>query len=323
MTWWQFSLNCQASELEQIEDLMLTLGALSISLSDAGDEPIYEPLPGDNPVWRESIVTATFDAATGHENLYQQLITELPDHLASGVRQTILRNQDWDQAYKQHFQPLQCAPNLWVVPSWSEPPDPEATIIHLDPGLAFGTGSHPTTALCLAWLAAYQIEGRRVIDFGCGSGILAIAAIKLGAKQVTAVDIDQQALAACKSNMKVNQIKVDQIRVAVGIALDALVALIGQQLCILLVLLLLLLRLLDVRILCIQLVESHPLDRQIDMMRGVKPPTPEPVQIHSGGVLHRSEEIRRSGPLEHPAVRVFLEGEVKILAPQDRFGRPH
>jgi ribosomal protein L11 methyltransferase len=214
MTWWQFSLNCQASELEQIEDLMLTLGALSISLSDAGDEPIYEPLPGDNPVWRESIVTATFDAATGHENLYQQLITELPDHLASGVRQTILRNQDWDQAYKQHFQPLQCAPNLWVVPSWSEPPDPEATIIHLDPGLAFGTGSHPTTALCLAWLAAYQIEGRRVIDFGCGSGILAIAAIKLGAKQVTAVDIDQQALAACKSNMKVNQIKVDQIRVS-------------------------------------------------------------------------------------------------------------
>jgi ribosomal protein L11 methyltransferase len=124
-----------------------------------------------------------------------------------------LQDQDWNQAYKQHFHPLQCAPDLWIVPSWSEPPDPAATIIRLDPGLAFGTGSHPTTALCLAWLGTSDIDDRRVIDFGCGSGILAIAAIKLGARQVIAVDIDAQALTACHSNMEVNGIDSEQIQV--------------------------------------------------------------------------------------------------------------
>jgi ribosomal protein L11 methyltransferase len=213
MTWWQFSLNCQASELEQVEDLMLGLGALSISLSDAGDEPLYEPLPGDYPLWQESIVAATFDGANDHEFLYQQLTSELPDHLASTVRLKTLQDQDWEQAYKQHFHPLQCAPNLWIVPSWSEPPDPGATIIQLDPGLAFGTGSHPTTALCLAWLGARDGDYHRVIDYGCGSGILAIAAIKLGAQQVVAVDIDAQALTACNSNMRVNGIGSEQIQV--------------------------------------------------------------------------------------------------------------
>ena len=99
------------------------------------------------------------------------------------------------------------------MPSWSEPPDPAATIIQLDPGLAFGTGTHPTTALCLAWLGSSDVKGSQVIDFGCGSGILAIAAIKLGAKHVAAVDIDEQALSACQSNMKVNAIRTEQILV--------------------------------------------------------------------------------------------------------------
>ena len=97
MSWWQLSLNCQASELEQVETLMQELGALSISLSDAGDEPIYEPLPGDNPVWQESILTATFDADSSHETLYQRLTSALPDHLAGTVRQSNLEDQDWDQ----------------------------------------------------------------------------------------------------------------------------------------------------------------------------------------------------------------------------------
>lgn len=220
MSWWQFSLNCQASELEQVEDLLMGLGALSISLSDAGEEPIYEPLPGNNPVWQESIVAATFDGASNHEVLYQQLTAGLPDHLAHAVRLQTLHDQDWNQAYKQHFHPLQCAPNLWIVPSWSVPPDPTATIIHLDPGLAFGTGSHPTTGLCLAWLGNNATDYSRVIDYGCGSGILAIAAIKLGAQQVTAVDIDQQALTACRSNMAVNGISSEQIDVISPAELD-------------------------------------------------------------------------------------------------------
>jgi ribosomal protein L11 methyltransferase len=183
MTWWQFSLNCQASEIEQIEGLMQDLGALSLSLADAGDEPIYEPLPGTTPLWQESIVTATFDSATAPEVLYQQISSLLPQHLISSLRQHSLQEQDWEQAYRQHFHPIQCAPDLWIVPSWSDPPDPQATIVELDPGLAFGTGSHPTTALCLGWLAAHRPEGMRVIDYGCGSGILAIAAHKLGAAE--------------------------------------------------------------------------------------------------------------------------------------------
>jgi len=214
MTWWQLSLQCQAPELEQIENLMLELGALSISLSDAADEPIYEPLPGTTPVWQESIVTATFAAEVDRETLYQRLIKTLPAHLQAGVRQHDLHDQDWDQAYKQHFKPLQCAPDLWIVPSWSEPPDPAATVIRLDPGLAFGTGSHPTTFLCLSWLAGVDLKDYRVIDFGCGSGILAIAACKLGARQVIAVDIDPQALSATASNMQVNNISADQIQLS-------------------------------------------------------------------------------------------------------------
>jgi len=220
MTWRQLSLGCQASELAQVEDLLLELGAFSISLHDAGDEPIYEPLPGDNPVWQESIVTATFAEDCDHESLAQLLAARLPQHLAATVTRSSFRDQDWIQSYRQHFKPLQVAPDLWIVPSWLDPPEPRATNIRLDPGLAFGTGSHPTTALCLAWLASQDLNDLDVIDFGCGSGILAIAAIKLGARQVLAIDIDEQALGACKSNMKVNAVDPRQIRVSLPVSTD-------------------------------------------------------------------------------------------------------
>ena len=206
MTWWQFSLSCQSSELEHVENLMLEKGALSLSLSDAGDEPIYEPLPGDTPVWCESIVTATFAATIDAEKLHQQLSLSLPTHLANGLRRHQLPDQDWDLAYRQHLRPLQCAPNLWIVPSWLESPDPDATIIRLDPGVAFGTGGHPTTALCLAWLAGHSLTGFNVIDYGCGSGILAVAAALLGAKHIWAIDNDPQALIATRDNASNNNV---------------------------------------------------------------------------------------------------------------------
>jgi ribosomal protein L11 methyltransferase len=220
MTWRQLSLSCQASELAQVEDLLLELGAFSISLRDAGDEPIFEPLPGDNPVWRESIVTATFSEDCDHESLAQLLAARLPRHLATTVTRGSFRDQDWIQSYRQHFKPLQVAADLWIVPSWLDPPEPRATNIRLDPGLAFGTGSHPTTAQCLAWLASQDLNDLDVIDFGCGSGILAIAAIKLGARQVLAIDIDEQALNACQSNMKVNAVAPRQIRVSLPASAD-------------------------------------------------------------------------------------------------------
>lgn len=221
MSWRQLSLTCQADQLAEVEDLMMELGALSISLSDAGDEPIYEPLPGDNPIWPESIVSATFAEDSDPEQIAQLLMARLPAGLTQSVTHDSFQDRDWQQAYRQHFKPLQCAPSLWIVPSWIEPPDPQATIVQLDPGLAFGTGSHPTTALCLAWLAEQQLENLELIDFGCGSGILAIAAIKLGAGRVLAVDIDQQALDACQSNMEMNAITSRQIQVSLPEAMAA------------------------------------------------------------------------------------------------------
>jgi len=214
MTFWQFSLNCPASELEQVEEILLDLGAQSLSISDAGDEPIYEPPPGTTPVWRESVLTATFDSARDPEVLMQQINAVLPANLAASLRRHGLEERDWEQAYKKHFKPIQCAPDLWIVPSWSEPPEANATIIELDPGLAFGTGSHPTTALCLAWLAANPPTDRRVIDYGCGSGILAIAALKLGASSVVAVDIDEQALVASEANLRANRIDTDRVQIS-------------------------------------------------------------------------------------------------------------
>ena len=213
MTYWQFSLNCRASELERAEGLLLELGALSLSIGDAGDEPIYEPLPGETPCWSESVLTATFDAERDPEILWQQISSALPADLAASLRRHALEERDWEQVYKNHFRPVECAPGLWIVPSWAEPPAAAATVIELDPGLAFGTGSHPTTALCLAWLAANPPRGRQVIDYGCGSGILAIAALKLGARDVVAVDIDPQALDATRNNVDVNRIDRQRVRV--------------------------------------------------------------------------------------------------------------
>ena len=211
MAWQQLSVTCRAHELAAVEELLNELGALSISLRDAGDEPIYEPLPGSTPLWRESIVTATFADEGDADDLALMLAARLPPALAQTVTRGNLPDQDWIQSYRQHFKPIQCAPRLWIVPTWIDPPDPSATIVRLDPGLAFGTGGHPTTALCLAWLAQQPLDDLDVVDFGCGSGILAIAAIKLGARRVVAVDIDAQALDACRSNMALNSIAAERI----------------------------------------------------------------------------------------------------------------
>ncbi len=213
MTWWQFSLDCASAEIESVETILLEQGALCISLGDAGDEAIYEPPPGDNPLWQQTVVTATFDADADPEALWQRLQALLPPRLAAGLRRSGLEDQDWVQSYKRHFQPLQCAPGLWIVPSWCEPPEPEAVNIRLDPGLAFGTGSHPTTFMCLERLAALDPAGCDIIDYGCGSGILAIAACLLGAASARAVDIDVQALDACRANLAANGIDAARLRV--------------------------------------------------------------------------------------------------------------
>lgn len=206
MAWWQLSVQSSAAELEQTEDSLLELGAVAITLSDARDEPLYEPLPGDTPVWQHSIVTGLFAQHHSLEVLYDGLIQRLPEHQIHTAKKTTIDDQDWTRVHLQYFKPIQCAEKLWVVPSWHEAPDPSAVNIQLDPGLAFGTGGHATTALCLSWLGEHDIEKQSVIDYGCGSGILAIAAYKLGASEVHSVDIDPQAITATQENAKRNEI---------------------------------------------------------------------------------------------------------------------
>lgn len=206
MAWWQLSVQSSATELEQTEDSLLELGAVAITLSDAKDEPLYEPLPGDTPIWQHSIVTGLFDQQHSLEALYDGLIQRLPEHQIHTAKKMIVDDQDWSRVHLKYFNPIQCAHKLWVVPSWHEAPDPAAVNIQLDPGLAFGTGGHATTALCLNWLGENDIQGKSVIDYGCGSGILAIAAYKLGASELQSVDIDPQALDASRENAKRNDI---------------------------------------------------------------------------------------------------------------------
>ena len=193
---------------------MLALGAVSITLSDAKDEPIYEPLPESAPIWQHSIVTGLFEQEKTLDDLHNDLLNQIQPHQIPSLRKTIIEDQDWERVHLQNFEPIQCGKNLWVVPSWMDPPNPDAINIRLDPGLAFGTGSHPTTALCLTWLSDKNLNIQSVIDYGCGSGILAIAACKLGATSLTAVDIDPQALSATRDNMTRNSIDPESIKIA-------------------------------------------------------------------------------------------------------------
>ncbi|MFT5657682.1 MAG: ribosomal protein L11 methyltransferase [Gammaproteobacteria bacterium] len=206
MAWWQLSVQSTAAELEQTEDSLLELGAVAITLGDAKDEPLYEPLPGDTPIWQHSIVTGLFTQEQSLETLYDGLIQRLPEHQIHSAKKSVVDDQDWSRVHLQYFKPIQCADKLWVVPSWHQPPDPSAVNVQLDPGLAFGTGGHATTALCLSWLGENDVQGQSVIDYGCGSGILAIAAYKLGAGILHAIDIDPQALDASRENAKRNDI---------------------------------------------------------------------------------------------------------------------
>ena len=220
MTWWQLSVQCSKDELEQTENSLLAIGAVCITLSDAEDSPIYEPLPGDSPVWNYSLVTGMFEKDQPLENLYDELLKLLPDHLVATARKSILEDEDWERVHLQHFSPIRYTDNLWVVPSWLIPPDPSAINVTLDPGLAFGTGTHPTTALCLEWMGNKSFQNQSIIDYGCGSGILAIAACKLGAKVVFAVDIDPQAIDASTENALRNKIEPDKLYISLPDQLD-------------------------------------------------------------------------------------------------------
>ncbi len=211
--WLQLTLEALDHAPEQLEDALLQAGALAVTLEDAGDQPVLEPAPGETPLWAHTRITGLFDAQTDIEVVKKQLRRFLHTSDLPECRLTALEERDWVRAWLDHFHPMRFGRRLWICPTCQTPPDPEAVNIRLDPGLAFGTGAHPSTALCLEWLDSANLRGQTLLDYGCGSGILAIAAARLGAQRVWAVDIDPQALMASDDNAAENEVE-DRIELA-------------------------------------------------------------------------------------------------------------
>lgn len=196
--WFQLKIEqCPQDDVEQFSEELEETGALSIMLTDKNDNPVLEPLPGTTPLWPEVIIHALYAEASAAHHARDELSFKHPS-----LRFTleVLPDKDWERAWMDDFKPQRFGKRLWICPTWLTPPDPDAVNLMLDPGLAFGTGTHPTTSLCLTWLDKTDLNHKTVIDYGCGSGILSLAALKLGAAHVTAVDIDDQALLATQNN---------------------------------------------------------------------------------------------------------------------------
>lgn len=204
MPWIQLHLDTNSAQVQELVDLLGELGAVSVSLADAADTPLFEPLPGTTPLWERTRVTGLFSDDVVAEVIVAALRHRLGDNAVANWHSETLANQAWERAWMDRFEPLCFGRRLWICPSWCRPPEPDAVNVLLDPGLAFGTGTHPTTAMCLEWLDAHELSGMTVLDFGCGSGVLSIAAAKLGARHVWAVDHDPQALEATQSNAAKN-----------------------------------------------------------------------------------------------------------------------
>ncbi|MGI9213506.1 MAG: 50S ribosomal protein L11 methyltransferase [Methylococcaceae bacterium] len=198
--WRQITFSVDESCADALSDDLTELGALSVSFDDDGDQPLFEPGPGETPLWHRTRVTGLFEPDVNPETVFLALAARYPGDVLNARTVTELEDQIWERAWLEHFKPMRFGSRLWVCPGGFEPPEPDAVNILLDPGLAFGTGTHPTTALCLEWLEGQNLVDKTVMDYGCGSGILAVAALKLGAAQAYAVDIDPQALTATTDN---------------------------------------------------------------------------------------------------------------------------
>lgn len=205
MPWHQLTLFTTKENAETLLERLERLGAVSVTMQDAADQPLYEPPPGATPLWQLTNVVGLFEEEANVEGVLAALRAQygaaLPEY-----RLELLADQAWERVWMDDFKPMRFGRRLWIVPSWSEAPETGGVNILLDPGLAFGTGTHPTTRLCLEWLDGHDIADKQVIDYGCGSGILAIAAALLGAAAVVGVDNDPQAITATKENARRNAV---------------------------------------------------------------------------------------------------------------------
>ncbi len=206
MSWLQIAINTTKNHAETAEDCLFAAGAQTVTLTDAADQPILEPGPDETPIWNTVILTGLFDSRDNQQTLLDTINLCLSD-IEFSCETEILQDQNWTRAWMEHFHAMQFGQRLWVCPLHIEPPQTDAINLRLDPGLAFGTGTHPTTSLCLRWLDQNIQQQNALLDYGCGSGILAIAACLLGVKQADGVDIDPQALTATFDNAKINQVK--------------------------------------------------------------------------------------------------------------------
>ena len=206
MSWITLIIKADAAHAELLSEALIEQGALSVDIHDAAadtqDEQLLFGEPGEpsEAIWQNAEVSALFNKDADIDEIMLNVTRTAQLDSQPNFRLEYVEEQDWVRLTQSQFNPIQISPRLWIVPTWHQSPDPAAINLILDPGLAFGTGSHPTTQLCLGWLDQNLQQGDRLIDYGCGSGILAIAALKLGAGQVTGIDIDPQALKASQEN---------------------------------------------------------------------------------------------------------------------------
>jgi ribosomal protein L11 methyltransferase len=201
-TWIELAVASRYPEFA--DEILSNCGAVSVTMTDAADVPVLEPLPGETPLWPATITRGLFPAGTDLEFVRATLAEQLPDGETASTEILKVEDRDWVRAWLDHASPMQFGQHLWICPSGHEVTAKDAVIVHLDPGLAFGTGTHPSTSMCLDWLSENDIHGKTVLDYGCGSGVLAIAALKLGARHALAIDIDPQALTATVDNATTN-----------------------------------------------------------------------------------------------------------------------
>ena len=203
----QLSVKTNSHYSQQIEDNLFELGALSVSFTDSEDQPIFEPKLGTTPLWDKVTILAIFSDEPDLDIILSVLKNNQINIEKEALSVDPLPKKDWTRAWMDDYKPMQYGTNFWVVPHHIEPPDSNAINLRLDPGLAFGSGTHPTTRLCLQWIAENDLQGKTVVDFGCGSGILAIGACLCGAKEVICTDIDPQALESTRNNAKANKVE--------------------------------------------------------------------------------------------------------------------
>jgi ribosomal protein L11 methyltransferase len=203
MSWLQLKIDTTKAQAPCAGGAAGNLGAAAVLMEDSADQPLLEPPPGATPLWDATRVIGIFTVDSEMDAIIEFLEAQLGEALPAH-RVEVLEDKDWVRAWMDHYHPMRFGDRLWVVPSWTPPPQPDAVNLLLDPGLAFGTGTHPTTALCMEWLDSLDLNGKTVIDYGCGSGILAVAALLLGAKEAWCVDNDPQALTATRNNAEHN-----------------------------------------------------------------------------------------------------------------------